>query len=88
MTITTSKVSRVELSERLRSRAMRHPYRSLDRNLMVEASDELGAMPGTLDTMVYDTDDGSLDAEVVLRWLLQHDVKLLPWQTKRLGINE
>jgi hypothetical protein len=46
----------------------------LDRILMIEASDVLA------------TSVGSLDAEFVVAWLEDRNVKLLPWQRGRLGI--
>ena len=69
MTITANDVSELstrykELSERLRSRAMRHPYRSLDRNLMVEAAEILG------DTgMAYATDEAELNTDILSNML-------------------
>ncbi len=67
-------MSATHLAERLRSRARFLPYGELDRILMIEASDVLA------------TSVGSLDAEFVVAWLEDRNVKLLPWQRGRLGI--
>ena len=70
----------IELAEKLRLRSRIFEFRSLDRTLMTDAADRL------LD--LTEEGNGSLDAEVVLRWLLDHNVKLLKWQRNRLGLED
>jgi hypothetical protein len=64
-----------ELSEKLRTRSRFMPIGDLDRVLMVEAADRIGESAG-------------MDTSGVLRWLSEHDVHLVGWQKKRLGIGD
>ena len=79
--------SDLDLAERLRSRSKFHPLGGVDRKLMIGAAERLENYWDNQDIRLPDTPDW-MDAEEVFSWLLQHDVKLLPWQTKRLGIEE
>ena len=62
-----------ELAERMRRRLRMLDRGSIDRVLMEEAMNRLEAI--------------EMDAGVVSGWLQDHDVRLLPWQRDRLGID-
>ena len=63
------------LAERLRGRARFLPYGELARALMIEAAEILSAPVE------------SMTADSVIEWLKDQDIKLVPWQLKRLGID-
>ena len=63
------------LAERLRGRAKFLPYGELDRKLMREAAEVLSAPVE------------SMTADSVIEWLKDQDIKLMPWQMKRLGMD-
>ena len=62
-----------ELAERMRMRHRMVDRGSIDRVLMEEAMNRLESI--------------EMDAGVVSGWLQDHDVRLLPWQRDRLGID-
>ena len=62
-----------ELAERMRMRLRMLDRGSIDRVLMEEAMNRLESI--------------EMDAVVVSGWLQDHDVRLLPWQRDRLGID-
>jgi plasmid maintenance system killer protein len=62
-----------ELAERMRLRLRMLDRGSIDRVLMEEAMNRLESI--------------EMDAGVVSGWLLDRDVRLLPWQRDRLGID-
>jgi len=68
-------MSATHLAERLRGRAKFLPYGELDRKLMREAAEVLSAPVE------------SMTADSVIEWLKDQDIKLMPWQMKRLGMD-
>ena len=68
-------MSATPLAERLRGRAKFLPYGELDRALMIEAAEILSAPVE------------SMTADSVIEWLRDQDIKLVPWQLKRLGMD-
>ena len=62
-----------ELAERMRMRLRMLDRGSIDRVLMEEAMNRLESI--------------EMDAGVGSGWLQDHDVRLLPWQRDRLGID-
>jgi len=68
-------MSATPLAERLRGRAKFLPYGELDRKLMREAAE------------VLSTPVESMTADSVIEWLKDQDIKLMPWQMKRLGMD-
>ena len=63
------------LAERLRGRAKFLPSGELDRALRIEAAEILSAPVE------------SMTADSVVEWLRDQDIKLVPWQMKRLGMD-